>query len=70
MGIGLIKKENQGVPMWLTVRNTISLEYPEMNSFGETKGTVEEISRDQNHFFVDNFANISNKKLKNVSFES
>ena len=33
-------------------------------------GTVEEILRDQNHFFVANFVNISNKKLGNVSYES
>ena len=32
--------------------------------------TDKEIMRDQNHFFVDNFADISNQKLENVSFES
>ena len=37
---------------------------------GVRDGTVAEIFRDQNHFFVDNFADTSNKKLKNVSFES
>ena len=51
------------------MKNTQKIDHV-VYGYGNRWCTVAEILEDQNHFSADNFADISNYKFENVSFES